>query len=634
MTKLQMSYDTYLDKVHGGWIGKCIGGAIGALQENNKGLLSYTEDNVFPDRIPPNDDLDLQILYLQEVLEKKGTRIAPGDLGSAFAAYNLCLANEYSIAIRNYELGIEAPYSGSFNNSYFHHSMGCPIRSEIWGFIAPGHPETAVRYAAMDGSVDHKEESIRGEQFLAAMEANGFFERDIHRLIESGLRHIPRDSETAKCVRYVMELHASEIDWREARQELVNEYGSADASYAVINIGITILALLFGEGDYTRTMLTAVNCGYDTDCTAATAGAILGVMIGADAIPDFWKSRIGEDVVIGTVDIKRYSDKIIDLAKDTCHVGLAMARDDVIAVTFTDAPEDVRPALPLPAAYEWLEIAVDYEGLPSIGYGETTIVTITLTNRAGAEQTGQLKVEGPDHLIVAVDVALIAVPAGGEVRCRAEITVKPDIGVMPQRNILRAAFVQQNRAAAVKTFGLSGAARMKMIGPFWDNYDTTRFDHDPFEEKMPTTLRAMFNSFVNLDRPYVDESFESLDALPGSYVNFHEDKLDPHRHIRYKGPCCVYLVQELYCPEARDNVQLLIGHETPFKLWLNGELVADDREPTMWMPYNRVETVKLKEGINQLAVKLLSYGKTMDFSLQLRSEATKMHLFTDLGYRV
>ena len=67
----QLEFFSYYDKVLGGWLGKCIGGACGALSENNKNILHYTIENVFPEVIPPNDDLDLQILWLQEGLERK-----------------------------------------------------------------------------------------------------------------------------------------------------------------------------------------------------------------------------------------------------------------------------------------------------------------------------------------------------------------------------------------------------------------------------------------------------------------------------------------------------------------------------------------------------------------------------------
>ena len=42
-----------------------------------------------------------------------------------------------------------------------------------------------------------------------------------------------------------------------------------------------------------------MNGGYDTDCTAATVGATIGLAIGAEAIPDRWRQPIGESVFIG-----------------------------------------------------------------------------------------------------------------------------------------------------------------------------------------------------------------------------------------------------------------------------------------------------------------------------------------------
>ena len=220
---MEITYQNYLDAVYGGWLGKCIGGAIGAMQENNKGLLDYTIDNVFPAEIPPNDDLDLQVLWLQEVLEKKGTSFTSEDIDS---------------------------------------------------------------------------ESIQGEKLLAAMESTAFFEQDIRRLLACGLSFVTAGSRLERCVRSVLGWYEAGLPWRETRGRLIREFGSADASYSVVNIGIIVMALLYGERDYSKTLMIAVNSGYDTDCTAATAGAILGQMLGAKRIPDFWKEKIGQTVVI------------------------------------------------------------------------------------------------------------------------------------------------------------------------------------------------------------------------------------------------------------------------------------------------------------------------------------------------
>ncbi|MBP1995097.1 ADP-ribosylglycohydrolase family protein [Paenibacillus eucommiae] len=631
---LQLNYETYLNKVHGGWIGKCIGGAVGGLQENNKSLMDYTMDNIFPKVIPPNDDLDLQVLYLQEVLEKKGSRITTEDIGAAFATFNLCMANEYSVAIKNIELGIQPPYSGSFNNHFFRHSMGCPIRSEIWGFICPGHPDVAVQYAYKDGIIDHEQESVYGEQFFAALEAQSFLEHDIHQLIHFGLKYVPEDTELSRCIYFVLDHYSRQIDWRVTRQNMTKRFGSADASYSVINLGITILALLYGESDFTNTMLIAVNCGYDTDCTAATAGAILGVIYGANSIPEFWLQKIGEEMVIGTVDIKRYSDKIIDLAKDTCTAGLSLARDGVIEVQFTDLPADAKPSLPLPIPVEQVELAVSYQGLPSIGYGETSSVSITVTNHADEEFAGQLSIAPAAALLSSVKEIEVRILPKSEFILSVDFEVKADIESLPQRNINFVKLVKDGAgvttAITEKSFGLSGAARMKVIGPFWDNYDTTRYESDPYNGLRPDTLHAMFNGYVNLDKPYIDESFADLHELECELVNMHEDKISPDRFIHYAGPSCIYLVHEIICPEDRLNAELLIGNEGPYKVWVNGKLAMESRSAAMWMPYNDETFIDLKAGINTLVIKLLLIGKTSDFSYVCRNEGSKLHLFTDL----
>lgn len=39
----------------------------------------------------------------------------------------------------------------------------------------------------------------------------------------------------------------------------------------------------------------AINCGDDTDCTAATVGSILGIINGKSNIPSDWQEYIGEN---------------------------------------------------------------------------------------------------------------------------------------------------------------------------------------------------------------------------------------------------------------------------------------------------------------------------------------------------
>ena len=158
-----MTDAVYYDKVYGGWLGKCLGGAAGAPVEGIKKLIPCEDfrEMIRPDL--PNDDLDLQLLWL-EVLQKKGRRVTAADLAEAWNRQCWYPFNEYGIFLKNYERGILPPYSGSFNNPLFCEGEGCPIRSEIWGMVFPGDGDTAAAYAGMDGSLDHAGEAVWIEQ--------------------------------------------------------------------------------------------------------------------------------------------------------------------------------------------------------------------------------------------------------------------------------------------------------------------------------------------------------------------------------------------------------------------------------------------------------------------------------------
>ncbi|MBE6399928.1 MAG: ADP-ribosylglycohydrolase family protein, partial [Lentisphaerae bacterium] len=71
---------------------------------------------------------------------------------------------------------------------------------------------------------------------------------------------------------------------------------------APANVAFVVIGLLYGEGDFAKTVCTAVNCGDDTDCTAATAGALLGIILGAKRIPADWKEPIGDSISVISID--------------------------------------------------------------------------------------------------------------------------------------------------------------------------------------------------------------------------------------------------------------------------------------------------------------------------------------------
>jgi ADP-ribosylglycohydrolase len=300
------------DKVEGCWIGKNIGGTLGGPFEGVQGILDvgfYTQElNGEP---MPNDDLDLQLAWLVAV-ERFGNQVNSNILGEYWLSHIHPNWSEYGFCKNNMRAGLMPPLSGSVNNSHAN-SNGAWIRSEIWACLAPGHPDVAASYATEDASVDHSQEGVYSAAFCAALQSAAFVESDKFRLIHIGLSYIPDDCGVAQGVRLVMQCYSDGVPWKQARKRLFmalpHHFGArmegeldpdipvGEVGYdAPANIGIFILGWLYGEDDFGQSMCLAVNCGADTDCTAATLGAVWGIIHGAAGIPAQWKEPIGRSI--------------------------------------------------------------------------------------------------------------------------------------------------------------------------------------------------------------------------------------------------------------------------------------------------------------------------------------------------
>lgn len=299
---LKLNRNDYLDKLHACWLGKNIGGTMGAPYEGARemhDIQGFAQDYSEP---LPNDDLDLQLVWLCAMED-----IGPKDFNAnSLADYWLDWIpphwNEYGICKTNLRMGLLPPMSGEVDNEKWRNSNGAWIRSEIWAALCPGKPELATKYAIIDARYDHGcGEGVYAEIFTAGLQSLAYVESDIPTLIQSALNRLPEDCMVAKTIRLVIDCHQQGISYREAREKVVEFNRELGWFQAPANIGFVIIGLLYGEGDYKKSMCYAINCGDDTDCTGATVGATLGIIGGTAAIPEDWKSRIGDSIVTMSV---------------------------------------------------------------------------------------------------------------------------------------------------------------------------------------------------------------------------------------------------------------------------------------------------------------------------------------------
>ena len=329
----KIDYQNFLDKVHGCWYGKCLGGAAGAPVEGIKKVIDVGDFTEIFNPDLPNDDLDLQLLWL-DVLKEKGTIINSCDLADAWVEKCWYPFSEYGYFLKNYMRGIKPPYSGIINNSFFKEGMGCPIRSEIWGIISVGNPELASQYAYMDACLDHADNSVYAEQFLSVIESMAFVENDMDKLIMSGMTYIPEDSKLHRCFEMIINMHKKGESWLSARREVLNKYSHPDFTNVVQNLGFVLIALLWGNYDMRDTINIALKCGYDTDCTCASAASVVGIINGYSGLGEEITELIKDYFVCG-VDVELESDSIRDLAVSTAEIALQTPNYEI---EITNAP--------------------------------------------------------------------------------------------------------------------------------------------------------------------------------------------------------------------------------------------------------------------------------------------------------
>ncbi len=205
--------------------------------------------------------------------------------------------------------GIQPPRSGSIelNGPIMAEQIGSQIFIDCWGMIAPGDPELAADLARRAACVSHAGEAIYGAQVVAALVAQAFVESDMNKLIDSAVSTIPADSITYRMIEKVRDWHARQPDWHQTLGQIDGEYTRErypGNCHIVPNHARIILALLYGDDDFQKSMMVVNTSGFDSDCNSGNVGCIMGVkqgLAGIDAGPD-WRGPVADRLYLPSAD--------------------------------------------------------------------------------------------------------------------------------------------------------------------------------------------------------------------------------------------------------------------------------------------------------------------------------------------
>lgn len=207
----------------------------------------------------------------------------------------------------NLKRGIPAPQSGSIaqNGVVMAEQIGGQIFIDTWGLICPGDPRRAAELASIAASVSHDGNGIYGGAFIAACIAAAFTTETVDKILDAGLAEIPGECTYARVVQAVRTFHQEHPeDFRLCMRYLIDHWGYdryPGACHIIPNAGVCVLALLYGGGDFARTVEIATMCGWDTDCNAGSVGTIAGVFCGLEDIPAHYRAPIGDFIVLSGI---------------------------------------------------------------------------------------------------------------------------------------------------------------------------------------------------------------------------------------------------------------------------------------------------------------------------------------------
>jgi ADP-ribosylglycohydrolase len=255
--------------------------------------------------VPVDDDIVYTLLGLL-IAEEHGPGFTTEDVGAAWIKYlpYACTAEE--VALKNLKKGIPAIHAGARNNPYCEW-IGADIRADPWGYMAPGWPERAAEMAYRDAFLSHRRQGIYGEMFFAASIAAAFAVDDPVEALRIGLTEIPGNCELQKAVRWALRVAPEIKDYKQARQAVEARCKGMHPVHTINNACLTVWGITIGGMDFTRVIGETVAMGLDNDCTAATAGSIVGAVVGKHGIPANWTRGFGDTIHSYLIGRRRFS---------------------------------------------------------------------------------------------------------------------------------------------------------------------------------------------------------------------------------------------------------------------------------------------------------------------------------------
>jgi hypothetical protein len=405
-TTTNLSQQQLKDKIKGGWAGQVIGVTFGGPYEfrfNGTFIGDYQPlkwyDGYLKNTMINNpglyDDLYMDLTFV-DVFEKHGFDAPLDSFANAYANAGYMLWHANQAGRYNILHGIKAPHSGYWINNPHADCIDYQIEADFAGLMSPAMPNTASAISDKIGHIMNYGDGWYGGVYIGAMYSLAFASANINYIVSEALKTIPEQSKFYQCISDVIGWHKKypndwKQTWLEVQKKWADDIGCPEGVFVPFNIDATVnaayvvIGLLYGKGDYTKTLEIATRCGQDADCNPSTAGGILGTVLGYDKIPAYWKMGLKEaesiDFKYTTISLNDvyeigYRHAITNIEKNGGKLsdGNIIIKAQVpVAVKFEQSFPGLFPVDKIPVTWSAAkdEISFEFEGTGFVLKGET-----------------------------------------------------------------------------------------------------------------------------------------------------------------------------------------------------------------------------------------------------------------------
>ncbi|PCJ90958.1 MAG: heme biosynthesis protein HemY [Flavobacteriaceae bacterium] len=352
---IKIDRDSYKDRLKGFWLGGCIANWTGLtteLSRNNppfytdKDWDTYNEERkvtiefiLNQDPWKADDDTDIEYVY-QHAMELYNTHLLTSEqIGTVWKKHiglpMLWVSNV--AAAGQIQRGALPPATSLPENNPMWDMIDAQLTTEIFGALAPGRPDVAlkmghlpIRTTAYMDAEWASEFYIIMHALVASVDTSLSKKNQVFWMADQARNRIPDWSYMADMFDFVKkeyELNPDKNNWEETRDKLYERYqAKSTAGYtykyawdAGINFASSIVSLLYGEGDYKRTIQIGTLTGWDSDNPTATWGGLLGLLYGHEALQKhfekfdfsngYWIERTRPNLPIPTDNINDMAER-------------------------------------------------------------------------------------------------------------------------------------------------------------------------------------------------------------------------------------------------------------------------------------------------------------------------------------